>query len=391
MTSMTVASSNRYARWAVLAIFFINGALLSNWVARIPDIQRKLSLSEGALGIVLLGLSVGVLTALTMAGGLVARFGSRAVTTVTTFLLCGALPLLALAPSPVLLWMALFIFGATLSTMDVAMNAQAVEVERRHDKPLMSSFHASFSIGAFFGAVIGSFLTDLSPLNHFLFASVVGFVGALIAVRPLVDVDGEKQSGGSVFRLPERSLWMLGAVAFAGAIGEGAMADWSTVYLTNVVQTDTSTAALGFASFSLMMTVGRAAGDWITAHINVPLLVRGGGILAAIGLFIAILLPDTIPVIIGFGLVGAGISITIPLAFSAVGKMPGIAPGAGIAGVATIGYAGFLAGPPILGLIAEFTSLRISLGLVAFVVATLVITGGALAIETDANADAEHS
>jgi len=381
MTSITVTSTNRYARWAVLAIFFINGALLSNWVARIPDIQHKLDLSEGALGIVLLGLSVGVLTALTMAGGFVARYGSRRVTTVTTFLLCAVLPLLGLAPTAVLLWGALFIFGATLSTMDVAMNAQAVEVERRHDKPLMSSFHASFSIGAFFGALMGSALTGLLPLSHFLIASVVGAAAGVLAVRPLVDVDGEKQSGGAVFRFPERSLWMLGAIAFAGAIGEGAMVDWSTVYLTDVVQTETSIAALGFAAFSLMMTVGRASGDWLTTRIHPPLLVRAGGALGAAGLLIAVALPDIVPVIIGFALLGAGISIIIPLAFSTVGKMPGIAPGAGIAGVATIGYAGFLAGPPVIGLIAELTSLRVSLGLVAIIVATLVVTGGALYVE----------
>jgi len=377
MTAISTTST-RAARWAVLAIFFINGAILANWIARIPDIQHKLDLSEGELGIVLLGISVGVLTALTMAGGWVAKFGSKIVTAVTAILLALVLPLLGLAPNPVMLWGGLFLFGAFLSTMDVAMNAQAVEVERRHGKPIMSLFHAFFSIGGFFGALMGGALAVYPPEVHFVIATAVSIVLILISIRPLVDVEGEKEQGGSVFRLPQRALWLLGAIAFAAAIGEGSMADWSTVFLTNVVQTDTGTAALGFASFSLTMTIGRLLGDWLTSRFRASLMVQLGGALAAIGLLLPALFPSLITSLIGFGAVGAGVSFIIPLTFSKVGNMEGISPSAGIAGVATIGYTGFLAGPPIIGLIAEVTSLRVALGVVAVVIGTLLFTGRAL-------------
>lgn len=379
MTAISMTST-RNARWAVLGIFFINGAILANWIARIPDIQHKLNLTEGELGIVLLGMAMGVLTALTMAGGWIAKFGSKFITTFAAILLALALPFLGLAPTGFLLWAALFVFGAFISSMDVAMNAQAVEVERRHGKPIMNTFHAFFSIGGFFGALMGGALAVFPPLTHFLIATIVAIVGIIVSSRPLVEVEGEKEQGGSVFRLPQRALWLLGAIAFAAAIGEGSMADWSTVFLTNVVQTDTGTAALGFASFSLMMTAGRLLGDWLASRFRSSVLVQTGGAIAALGLILSVVFPSLITSLIGFGAVGAGLSFIIPLTFSKVGNMPGISPSAGIAGVATIGYAGFLAGPPVIGLIAELTSLQMALGVAAIIISTLLITGRALQV-----------
>lgn len=374
--------SVRSARIAVLMMFFINGALFANWISRIPQFQDKLTLSEGQLGLVLLGLSAGVLTALSLVGGLVTRYGSQNVTTAGALMLCLFLPLLAWMPNPALLWINLFLFGMALSTMDVAMNAQAVEVELLAQRPLMSTFHAAFSVGGFVGAAIGAGMATagIEPTIHFIVASIGFLFLILVSRRNLLphQVVSSDEDSGPVFQLPPRILWPVGIVAFAGAIGEGAMADWSGVYLTDVVQTDAGVAALGFAAFSITMTVGRLLGDELTTRFSEVPLVRVGGLIATLGLLLAILMPQPIPTLIGFGAVGLGVSTVVPLAFSAAGRLPGISASSGIAGVATIGYAGFLAGPPVIGLLAEATSLQVALVLVAVLTASLMITARSL-------------
>jgi MFS family permease len=367
-------------RLAVLAAFFVNGAMLGTWVSRIPAVQLRLGMSEGELGLVLLGMAVGVLVALSLAGGLVGRFGSRLVTAGGAVAMCPILVLLSLVTRPLALWLALFAFGAAMSSMDVAMNAQAVVIEQRAKRPLMSSFHASFSIGGLFGALLGAGFTTISgePLIHFAFAAVLFLVTMLVASRHLLTISGEKSDGGALFRLPPRALWALGAIAFCTAIGEGAMADWSGVYLARTIGTTAAVAALGFAAFSVTMTLGRLLGDRLAMRFDSVRIVRFGGLLTAVGLLVAILTGQPIVVLIGFAAVGAGLANNIPLAFSTAGNYPGISSSAGIAGVATIGYAGFLAGPPVIGIVAEATSLRIALLLVALLAGSLIFTAQAI-------------
>ncbi|MFN2178538.1 MAG: MFS transporter [Candidatus Promineifilaceae bacterium] len=368
------------ARLAVLVAFFINGFLLATWVSRIPAVQALLSMSEGTLGLVLMGISAGVIVALSMAGGLIGRFGSHTVTTTAGVLLCIVLVLPALMSSPPTLFLALFVVGLVLSTMDVAMNSQAVAVEERAGRPLMSSFHAAFSIGGLAGALLGAGLVSLglTVLAHFALVAVMALIAMLISSRYLLDVSGEKQAGGALFRLPPRALWGLGAVAFCVAIGEGTMHDWSGVFLAKTIGTTAAFAALGFAAFSLTMTLGRLTGDWLATRFNPVQVVRFGGLLASLGLITAVLSGSQYVVLLGFAAVGAGVANGIPLAFSAAGRFPGLAPGAGIAGVATIGYAGFLAGPPLIGLVAEATSLRVALFGAALLVGSLVFTAQAI-------------
>lgn len=377
---MNGSSKWNAARLAVLVAFFVNGALLATWVSRIPAIQTKLELSEGTLGIVLLGMGVGVLSALSLAGGFIGRFGSRFVTIAAAVAMCLFIPLLALAPTAITLWAALFLFGAATSTMDVAMNDQAVMVERRAQKPLMSSFHASFSIGALVGAMLGAGIVWLSmgSLSHFILAALLFFILMALVARFLLPTESQRSAGESMFRLPPRVIWPLGAIAFCAAIGEGAMADWSGVYLNHTIQTTTAVAALGFAAFSLTMTIGRLLGDWLATRFNPVLIVRFGGLIAALGILAAIITTQPLVVLLGFAAVGLGVANVIPMAFSAAGKLSSLPPGVGIAGVAAIGYAGFLAGPPLIGLVAEATSLRISLLLVTLLVGTLFFTAQAI-------------
>lgn len=380
----TNVSSIRVYRIAVLIMFFINGTLLASWISRIPQVQHDLNLSEGQLGIVLLGLAVGVLTALSLTSGLIARYSSRQVTVYGAVGMCFVLPLLGLMPNAVMLWAGLFLFGMMMSAMDVAMNAQAVVVEQLANRPLMSAFHASFSIGGFVGAAIGAGFATLtfSPLTHFVVISVVFVIIIIVTARYIPqaedNTDSKDESNDRIFQLPPRILWPLGAVAFAAAIGEGAMADWSGVYLSTVVGVEAGIDALGFAVFSILMTVGRLSGDRLTEMFSAPKLVRAGSSLATAGLLLAIFVPQLATSLIGFGAVGLGLSIVIPLAFSTAGKLSSLPEGAGIAGVATIGYAGFLAGPPIIGLIAEVTSLQVALVLVVLLVSSLILTASSL-------------
>ncbi len=370
-------------RLAVLSAFFINGALMATWVSRIPAIQIKLGLSEAALGLVLLGISVGVLPALSVAGGVIGRVGSRRVTIGAALAMCLILPLLAILPDARLLWVALFGFGASMSMMDVAMNDQAVQVERREQRPLMSSFHAAFSLGALVGALIGAAMAAnaaITPTIHFGLMAVLFGGGILLASRHLLNVESESEEPQGVFSLPPRALWPLGAVAFCCALGEGAMADWSGVYLTQELGTSAAFAALGFAAFSLTMTAGRLMGDYLSTNWAPERVVRLGGVVATIGFLASVITAEPVIVLIGFAAIGIGLANIIPLAFSAAGNFPGLPSGVGIAGVATIGYAGFLAGPPVIGFLAEQTSLRIAFLLITLLVGSLIFTAKSVRI-----------
>lgn len=373
----------RLARIAVYAMFFTNGSLFANWIARIPTVRDNLGLTEGQLGLALLGASLGVIIGLPLAGGLIARYGSKRVTMVGASVEVIGLPFLALAHSGLMLAGILFVFGFGIAMMDIAMNTQSVEVERRKGKPILSSFHAVFSIGGVVGAGTGAILTTLGlgVMQHFLIASVLHGALVLVTVRWLLVIPEEtsqQDARRSLFVFPTVALLPLGAIVFSAGLGEGAMADWSAIYLRDVVGTEESTAALGFAAFSAMMTIGRLSGDVLTARFNRVLLVRGGGALAAAGLLLALMWPSVVTALVGFGLVGAGISFIIPLAFSTAGNLPDVAPGRALAGVANIGYLAFLVGPPVIGLVADATSLRVSMGLVAALLLSLIFSAGAV-------------
>ena len=370
------------ARIAVLAAFLINGVFIASWVSRIPAIQAKLTLSEGALGLVLVGLTAGLVSALFFASGLIARLGSRKVVFACAYTACAVMPLLALAPHPLILFGLLFIFGACISTMDVAMNEQAVLVERNAGVPMMSSFHAAYSVGGFVGALIASGMAavpQFSPFIHFLTAALLSAVAIRIFAKDLLPTETEPPGeGGPPIRLPARALWMLGVIVLSSSIGEGTSSDWSAVYLTGTLGTNASVAALGYAAFSLTMTIGRLVGDRLAAAMAPKRIIRLGGLLSSAGFILAAFTRSPAAAIIGFALVGIGLANIVPLAFSAAGNKPGILPGEGIAGVATIGYIGFLAGPPLIGTIAELASLRISFLFAAVVLATLFLTASAI-------------
>jgi len=379
-TEKSKSPSNQVARWAILAIFFIHGLVFANWFARIPDIQANLNLSEGEFGLILVGGSVGIMGALAMAGGLVARFGSKQVTAIASYVFIISLPIIALATNAFMLFFGLLWLGMAAGMMDVSMNAQAVEVERRYERPLMSSFHAAFSAGGFVGAILGSILIGLnwSVLLHFTVIPFLMILATAYAIRYCVYVEGEQTSGGSTFSLPKRALIPLGLIAFCASIGEGAMSDWTGIYLRDIALADATIVTWGYGAFSLTMMLGRWAGDWLVGRFSNTAIVRAGAILAGVGTLLSIVIPTPAMSIIGFALVGAGLANVIPLAFSMAGKQPNIQVGEGIAGVATIGYMGFLAGPLIIGAVADLFNLQVSFILIVVLMLVMLFFGSAI-------------
>ncbi len=375
-------------------LFFINGALFASWVSRVPAIQAERGLSHGALGCALLGVALGALVAMPLAGWGTTRFGSRRVSQVTAVAYCATLPWLAIAPNACILGLTLFCFGAVHGALDVAMNAQAVAVETRYGRPIMSSFHALWSLGGLAGAALGGVVAaaGVPPLAHFCGASLVlGAVTATSVLPRLLDA-GEVQSralfdqGESrpAFTWPPRSIVALGAVAFCIMMGEGAMADWSAIYLRDTAGAGEGLAAVGYAAFSIAMAAGRFSGDTLAARYGPVILVRTGGAIAAAGLGLALLIGQSAAALIGFAAVGAGFATIVPQVLSAAGRTPGIAPGPALAVATTLGYTGFLIGPPLIGFVAELAGLRAAFGIIAAMSAVAVILAPSVRRAADA-------
>lgn len=318
----------------------------------------------------LLAMALGAVIAMPIAGALSARFGSGQVCRLTGIFYCLALPGLALAPSLPWLALCLFSFGAVHGALDVAMNAQAVAVERRFGKPIMSSFHALWSLGGMTGAALGGALAAaaLSPLTHFGLASLILGVAAIASFGHLETETVVSQNNdvekAPLFSLPSRPILALGCIAFCIMIGEGAMADWSAVYLRNTVGTGESLASAGYAAFSIAMAAGRFMGDSLTTRFGAVALVKLGGLISAIGLACALFFGTATAALIGFACVGIGFSTVVPMVFSAAGNTSGVAPGVALASVTTLGYLGFLIGPPFIGFVAQFGGLKLGLGLI---------------------------
>jgi len=365
--------ATRVARYAVSAVFFLTGAGTANWAVRIPAVQERLGLSEGRLGIALLGVSAGALVAMPVAGRLVARRGSRPVTWAAAVAFAAALALPPLAPGLVALVLSLVVLGMANGMLDVAMNAQAAAVQARYRQPIMARIHALYSFGGLAGAAVGGRIAahGVGPAPHLAGVGLAIGVGACAVALGMLPASADAAPHQSAVARPTRALVALGVVAFCVLFGEGAMANWSAVYLRDVAGAGPGLAAAGFAAFSLTMAAGRAVGDALTTRLGPTRLVRGGAAVAATGVACALALPQPWAVVAGFGAVGAGLSAIFPTVLAATARIPGVVPGAAIAVVSMCGYAGLLAGPPLIGAVANGLTLRGGLGTV--VVTSLVV------------------
>ncbi|MGN6030906.1 MAG: MFS transporter [Thermomicrobiales bacterium] len=378
---MRAASRPAFApspRVAVSTYFVLTGFISASWIARIPAAANALDLSTASLGTLLLFVGVGSILAFQIVGRLIERFGSARVATGFGLVFSVSLSGLALAPVPIALGAALFVYGFTFGATDVAMNAQGVEVEKRFHKTIMGSLHGFFSLGALAGAAISAGIASLGIglVPHFLAFSVLGLLTVLWANRGQIPdasaAPGEEKAPkrGPRFALPPKSLQVLGVIAFCGALGEGAMADWSALFIHDELGGSEGVAAFGFAAFSTTMLIGRFTGDRVIERFGRVPVMRVAGVVATLGMLAALLPGTVLAAVGGFAVMGLGLSVVIPIAYSAAGSTPGIPSGRAVAAVATIGYTGFLAGPPVLGWIAKLTSLQGALLLIA---ASLVI------------------
>jgi MFS family permease len=372
--------ATRIARWAVSVVFFLTGAGTANWAVRIPAVQASLGLSDGRLGFALLGVSAGAIIAMPVSGRLVAQRGSRPVTAAGAVAFAFALMLPALAPSFALLVVALFTLGLTNGVLDVAMNAQAAAVQRHYRQPIMGRIHACYSFGGLAGAVIGGRIASagIGAAPHLVGVGLAIAVGACISVVGMLPAHTDAAPNQRLTTTQMRALIVLGVLAFCVLFGEGAMMNWSAVYLRNIIRTGPGLAAAGFASFSLLMATGRLIGDTLTSRLGAERLTRLGGSIAVLGVALALAFPQPWPVILGFGAVGAGLSIIFPIVLAASARTPGVVPGAAIAMVSMCGYAGLLAGPPLIGAVANVLTLRGGLALVGLTSIGVVMLARAL-------------
>ena len=351
---------------SVGAAFALMSILFGTWIARIPDIQLQAGLSEGQLGLALLGMPVGAIAIMAFMGPIIHRFGAGMVTWVSSMVYVFAMVLPTLATNWWSLAGALVIVGIGAGSMDVAMNAAAVVIEKQQKKLIMSTSHAIFSLGGMIGAGIGSVVAGLGvpPLSHFIYAAAIMFAVTFIFRKQWLAIS-EYDEGSHKWAWPSRSLALLAFIGFCVLLSEGAIADWSAVYLRHTLKGSPFISGLGFAGFSLTMALGRFYGDYLIPRWGAGNLVQWGGLVAAVSLGASLMIGNPLAAIIGFTLAGLGLSCIIPITFGAAARISGTSPGGGIAAISSIGYIGFMVGPPTIGFIADQFGLTVGLGLVA--------------------------
>lgn len=365
----------RKARRAVGLVFFVNGAIFATWAARIPAVAGDLDLGPGALGFALLCQAAGAPLAMPLCGILVSRFGSRPVARAMLLAACFALPLPAIAPGLFTLAVALALLGGSVGALVVAQNAQGVAIEKTSGRPTLNGLHGLLSFGWLAGSLAGAGAAGvgLPPPTHFASVGALLLVMGLLATRYLL-ADGEhRDASGPMFARPSADLSALAVISFCCLLAEGSALDWSAVYLRNVVGAGEGLAALGPAVFSAFMTASRLLGDRLVMRWGPLALVRATASLATLGVLIIMVVSKPWAAVAGFGLLGAGLSVVFPILLGTSGGDQEDPPGPRIAAVATAGYVGLLAGPALIGVIAELTSLRYALSLVVLSVGTIPI------------------
>ncbi|GAB3919854.1 MFS transporter [Larkinella terrae] len=361
---------------AVGLVFTTESLLLGGWVAHIPYVKSKLHLTDASLGMVLFAMPVGLLLMNPFSGWIVARLGVARTCFLSALTLCVSTLLPINAPNIALMALGLFFVGLSAALLNVAMNTCAVDVEQANNIQIMSSCHGMWSLGGMVGSALAGILISLhvSPSVHML-AMTIALLLLTFALRPIlasIPTQPPAESSAAFVR-PNTLLLLMIIIGLGVAMGEGAALDWSAVYLHESAGASSQIAALGFGCFSLAMTLGRFMGDAIIPRFGAKLILSLGSLVAASGLLLAIAVPISIVVLTGFALLGAGCSLGAPILYAASLRVPGIPAATGLATFATFSFIGFLAGPPVIGLVAEAYGLNYGLGLV---VALLFICAG---------------
>lgn len=355
------------ARWAVSAVFAVNGAAFATWLARVPAVQAQLGLSTGQLAIGLFGLAAGSAVALLGAGGLITKIGSRAGVLAGTVALCAGLPLVSFARSLPLFVVALVVLGVGNSVVDVSMNAHAARVEQAYGRPIFSGFHAFWNIGGVAGSGIDALagVWHVPVTLHFSCAGVTLLAVAVWSALGGFLAGPDRGQGGPAFALPSRALIALGAIAFCGFVAEGAVNSWSAVYLVNVTGATPAVASLGYLAFSGAMIAVRLVADRMVSRIGAVRFIQVITVVAVVGFTLVIVVPTPMTSVAGFAVAGLGVAGMVPISWSVASKKQPHSPGQAVAAFAACGYAGFLVEPVLIGAVAGGIGLHWALGTAA--------------------------
>jgi hypothetical protein len=362
-------------RTATTLVFAINGAMIGTWVAHIPAMQVRLDVSKSTIGFALLCMALGALFAMPLTGQVLAGHSSAWVVRWTTVAGVVLLPLPVLAPTPVALGALLLVFGAANGAMDVSMNAHGVALERELGRPIMSSLHAGWSFGGFAAAGLVALAVSLGIDPRVESAIVAVLLLALAAVTTArLGGASTHREGGTAFALPSRGVVLLGALCFLTMVTEGAMGDWSGIYLRQDLEAGAGAAATGFAGLSLGMAFARLGGDALKARLGAGPVLRGGMAVLALVLGAVLLVAQPVPAVVGFAVIGLSVANAVPIMFSAAGRVPPTGPS--LAAVFTMGYTGFIAGPPLIGVLADQIGLPGALATMCGSALAVAVLGG---------------
>jgi fucose permease len=374
-------SLNLSARQILGGVFFVHGLMFASWAAHIPHIKAHLGLSDGGLGLVLLATPVGSISAMGAGAWLLPRVGSRRMVSVCLVGYCVSGPFVGVGKSPVALFVELLCWGAFQGTLDVSMNTQAVGVERAAGQPLMSGMHGRWSLGALAGAGAGALGVWLgASLTLQLIVLGIPALALVPLTRRLrdedtvnrVETDGREHAHLPLRQWP-KTVILLAVIAFASMLCEGAAADWSAVYLRNSLGSVAVVASLGYAAFAAAMVVVRLGADRFIARFRAVRVIPALATMATLVFAAGLLSSDAIVALIGFAALGAGVAAVVPTVFSVAGAIPGVPSAAGIAAVSSCGWAGFVCGPPLIGQLAQATSLPVALAVVPVLTAFIAL------------------
>lgn len=376
VTAETGENPRRKNRIAVGAIFFLHGLCFASWASRIPTIQETLQLSASTLGVVLFALPAGFFASLPFAGWLINLLGSRKVVTLSAALYILSLLSVGSSLTLIMLIISLIAFGFFANMLNISINTQAVFVERLFAKKLMASFHGLWSLAGFGGAAFGAWMMarHTSPFTHYIFIGIAFLIVVPICAFYLVDKDNAGNEKRPLFAVPDKALIGLGVIAFCSMMAEGAMFDWSGIYFAEVVNVSPELTGIGYTTFMIAMAGMRFVADAIASKFGLIRILQLSGTLTTAGLLLSVALPEFTTALAGFFLIGLGVSSVVPMVYSAAGKSRTMSAGTALTAVSSLGFMGLLIGPPLIGIIAEATNLRISflaLSLMSFLVVAL--------------------
>ena len=380
----------RRGRWGVGAFFGANGFVMGAWAPQIPLLLPRHQITETDLGLLILGLGIGAVGSMLFAGRIIARYGSRRVATAFALAAVPSLPLIVLAPSVLVLALTMAAMGGLLGCMDVAMNANAVEVERRLGRAIMSSSHGFWSLGGFFGGTIGSFaIAYFGAEVQAIGAAAVALTLVLWGRTRLIDdpphlAAVSRTSGAKAHLLPrDAGLWIIGAMALFSMVPEGAVLDWAAIYLGKELNSGLLSSGLAFAFFAGAMAIMRFLGDTVRNRMGAVTTLRASAGLGAAGLFLAAMAPVDWVAITGFAFAGLGVANMVPILFSAAGNHPNLPSAQAISTVTMVGYAGILVAPAPIGYVAEHLGFRLTYFALALLLLVVAAMAGRAAAADD--------